>query len=135
MEERPAVVKLNAAEAGESSGVSVTDAPSAATAAAILRDAGAATAIVTIGLAGAVIVGDDVRALLSPPPIRGRYSVGSGDAFLGGMAVAIARGDSMVEAARLGLAAGIANAQVPGAGTLDPGAIQGILDGIVGTSI
>jgi 1-phosphofructokinase family hexose kinase len=135
IKEHPAVVKLNAAEAGEASGVSVIDPSSAAAAAAILRDAGAASAIVTIGLAGAVVVGDDVRTLLSPPPVRGSYSVGSGDAFLGGLAVAIARGESTVDAARLGLAAGIANAQVPGACTLDPSAIEPILERIVRTPI
>ena len=48
--------------------------------------------------------------------VRGVYPVGSGDAFLGGLAVAFARGGSVVEAARLGMAAGIANAQLPGAG-------------------
>jgi hypothetical protein len=36
----------------------------------------------------------------------------------------------VVEAARLGLAAGIANALVPGAGELDPASIAGILEGI-----
>jgi hypothetical protein len=43
------------------------------------------------------------------------------------MAVGFVRGDGVVEAARLGLAAGIANALVPGAGELDPGAIGSIL--------
>jgi fructose-1-phosphate kinase PfkB-like protein len=67
---------------------------------------------------------------LVPPATRGAYPVGSGDAFLGGMAVAFARGDDVVEAARHGLAAGIANALVPGAGELDPDEIEGILEGI-----
>ena len=67
---------------------------------------------------------------LIPPDLRGAYPVGSGDAFLGGLAVAIARGELVVEAARLGLAAGIANAHVPGAGMLDPMSIAGILEAI-----
>lgn len=128
--ERPAILKVNAAEAGEASGVSVTDAQSAASAGRILRDAGAACVIVTIGPGGAVVVGADDPIQLVPPVLRGAYPVGSGDAFLGGLAIAFARGESMVEAARLGLAAGIANALVPGAGELDPASIAGILDGI-----
>jgi hypothetical protein len=44
------------------------------------------------------------------------------------MAVGFVRGDGLVEAARLGLAAGIANALLPGAGELDPEAIGAILD-------
>ena len=128
--ERPAILKVNAAEAGEASGVSVADAQSAAGAGRILRDAGAACVIVTLGPAGAVVVGADDPIQLIPPDLRGAYPVGSGDAFLGGLAIAFARGDSMVEAARLGLAAGIANALVPGAGELDPASIAGILEGI-----
>jgi len=128
--ERPAILKVNAAEAGEASGVSVADAQSAASAGRILRDAGAACVIVTVGPAGAVVVGADDPIQLIPPDLRGAYPVGSGDAFLGGLAIAVARGESMVEAARLGLAAGIANALVPGAGELDPASIAGILEGI-----
>lgn len=133
--ERPAIVKLNAAEAGEASNVAVSDAASAAAAADVLRDAGAACVVVTLGLGGAVVASGAERAHLIPPDIRGAYPVGSGDAFLGGFAVAYARGEPVVEAARLGLAAGIANAQIPGAGELDPTAIERILEQIALTSI
>jgi 1-phosphofructokinase family hexose kinase len=128
--ERPAVVKLNADEAGESSGIPVSDAESAIAAADALRDAGAGLVVVTMGSAGAVVVGSGERAHLVPPDVRGAYSVGSGDAFLAGLAVASANGEPMIDAARFGLAAGIANAQVPGAGELDPIAIGGILERI-----
>jgi hypothetical protein len=43
--------------------------------------------------------------------------------------------ESVVDAARLGLAAGIANAQLPGAGELDPTVIDGILERITLTPI
>ncbi|MDQ6794328.1 MAG: hexose kinase [Chloroflexota bacterium] len=133
--ERPAIVKLNAAEAGEASAVSVSDAASAAKAADVLRDAGAACVVVSLGLGGAVVASGGDRTQLIPPDIRGAYPVGSGDAFLGGFAVAYARGEPVVEAARLGLAAGIANAQIPGAGKLDPSAIVRILERITLISI
>ncbi len=128
--ERPAIVKVNATEAGEASGLVVTDADSAARAGRILREAGASCVVVTLGLDGAVVVtaGDSTR--LVPPDLRGAYAVGSGDAFLGGLAVAHARGELVSDAARLGLAAGIANAQLPGAGQLDPTVIDGILERI-----
>lgn len=128
--ERPDVVKVNAAEAGEASGVPVTDVASAAAAADVLRGAGAATVIVTLGVEGAVVVNDDGRSRLVPPAMVGPYPVGSGDAFLGGLAVAVARGESVADATRLGLAAGIANAQVPGAGELDARGIARILEAI-----
>jgi 6-phosphofructokinase 2 len=125
--ERPEVVKVNAGEAAEATGIAAADAASATTAARALVEAGAANVAVTLGLAGAVVATAVGVTTLVPPDVRGRYSVGSGDAFLGGMAVGFVRGDGVVEAARLGLAAGIANALVPGAGELDPGAIGSIL--------
>ncbi len=128
--ERPSLVKLNAAEAGEASSIAVVDVSSAAAAADALRRAGAGTVIVTLGSDGAVVVGPDGRSRLRPPAIVGPYPVGSGDAFLGGLAVAIARGEPALTAARLGLAAGIANALSPGAGALDPGRIGPILEAI-----
>jgi fructose-1-phosphate kinase PfkB-like protein len=67
--------------------------------------------------------------------VRGIFPVGSGDAFLGGLAVGLGRGDDVVAAARLGLAAAIANAQIPGAGELHPAAVQPIVAGISIASI
>jgi Fructose-1-phosphate kinase and related fructose-6-phosphate kinase (PfkB) len=115
--------------------VSISDAASAAAAADVLRDKGAACVVVTLGLGGAVVVSAGGRAQLIPPDVRGAYPGGSGDAFLGGLAVACARGEPVVEAARFGMAAGIANAQIPGAGELDPTVIERILERIALTSI
>jgi 1-phosphofructokinase family hexose kinase len=128
--EQPVLVKINAEEAGEATGILVTDAGSAERAAATLRQRGAGSVIVTLGSAGAVIGSGAGSARLIPPDIRGAYPVGSGDAFLGGLAVGISRGDPVSEAARLGLAAGIANALLPGAGELDPRDVNRILDAI-----
>jgi 1-phosphofructokinase family hexose kinase len=129
--ERPAIVKLNAIEAGEASGITVGDDASAVEATRVLRDLGAGAVVVTLGAGGAVVATAAGRARLVPPDRRGSYPVGSGDAFLGGLALAVQRGEAVVEAARLGLAAGIANAQVPGAGRLDPATVAEILDAIV----
>ena len=133
--EGPTVVKLNADEAGQSSAMAVSDASSAAAAGGVLRELGATWSVVTLGSAGAVVVGPSEQVHLVPPDLRGAYPVGSGDAFLGGMAVAYARGEPVVDASRFGLAAGIANAQIPGAGELDPAAIDGILQRITPTSM
>jgi len=133
--EGPALVKVNAIEAGEATGVDVVDPSSAVAAADLLRQSGAATVVVTLGREGAVVSTAAGRIHLVPPDLRGAYAVGSGDAFLGGLAVALAGGESVVDAARLGLAAGIANAQLPGAGVLDPAAIAAILGGVTQRTI
>ena len=130
LDRRPELVKVNADEAAGASGLAVTDAESAEPAARMLLGAGAGGVVVTLGRRGAVVATPSRFARLVPPEVDGIYPVGSGDAFLAGMAVALARGDDLVEAARLGLAAGTANALMLGAGELDPMAIGPLLQGI-----
>jgi 1-phosphofructokinase family hexose kinase len=114
----PSVVKVNADEAGAASGSIVTDPTSAIAAAGSLRDRGAGAVVVTLGAAGAVAHDATGSWHLSTDEPPGRYPVGSGDAFLGGLAVGLTGGGTLIEAARLGMAAGIANAATPGAGEL-----------------
>ena len=126
--ERPELVKVNANEAAMATGIAVNDEAQAAFAAQRLRDQGAASVVVTLGANGAVIATATGTNHLRAPDIRGPYPVGSGDAFLGGMAVGLVRGDDVIAAARLGMAAGMANAMLPGAGELDPGTIPALLE-------
>ena len=83
-------------------------------------------AIVTRGVHGAVAsTTTGTWAVGSVPArLRGPYSVGSGDAFLAGYAVALARGEPPADALRLGAAAGTANARTPGQGELDPDEVR-----------
>jgi len=109
---RPAVVKLNEAEAGVG--------PDGALAAARgLHERSGGAAIVTRGRAGAVLVTPDGDAMAGSLDADGAYPVGSGDAFLAGLVVALDRGAGWPDALRAALGAGAANAAVPGAGRLD----------------
>ena len=119
LDARPTVVKVNAGEAAEVTGTEVGDRSSAIDAAEALRRAGAAGVVVTLGRDGAVVCDDRGRWGLVAASASGTYPVGSGDAFLGGLTVALAAGDELVAAATLGMAAAIANADLPGAGILD----------------
>lgn len=132
---RPAVVKVNATEAGDAAEVEVVDAASAVAAAHALRDRGAIAVVVTLGTAGAVAVSAAGDARLEPPDVRGAYPVGSGDAFLAGLATALVGGAPLVEAARRGMAAGIANALLPGAGELDRATAEGLVGLVTVTSV
>jgi fructose-1-phosphate kinase PfkB-like protein len=98
---------------------------------------GAENAVVTRGVHGAVLAtGDGTWELGNLPPAhRGRFSVGSGDAFLAGLLAGIARGSSMADALRLAGAAGAANAAVPGQGELDPADVERTLRACSVTSI
>jgi 1-phosphofructokinase family hexose kinase len=124
LDARPTVVKVNAGEAAEVTRMEVGDRSSAIDAAEGLRRAGAAGVVVTLGRDGAVVCDDGGRWGLAAASASGTYPVGSGDAFLGGLTVALAGGDELVAAATLGMAAGIANADLPGAGILDAASVD-----------
>jgi 1-phosphofructokinase family hexose kinase len=119
----PALVKINAHEASELLEKPVADRDRGVAAARTIRaragGAGHAVAI-TLGEAGMVLVDPDGRAFAGSSSARGRYPVGSGDAFLAGMVAARADGEPWAHAAAAGLGAGAANAEIAGAGRLDP---------------
>jgi 1-phosphofructokinase family hexose kinase len=126
----PEVVKVNAGEAAGLLDASVRTAGEALAAAVELRRmAGGAghAGLVTRGAEGVAVAAPDGSTWEGRLYVRGRYPVGSGDAFLAGLIVALERAgkrapiqDSWSGALRLALAAATANAELPGAGRLDP---------------
>ena len=119
---RPWLVKVNAREAADAAGLAGAPGEGAVVEAARgLRARTGSVVLVTRGMEGAVLVdGTGAAWLVGGPPERGRYPVGSGDSLLAGLAVALAAGFPLPEAARRGVAVGAANALVPGQGELDP---------------
>ena len=126
LDERPWLVKVNAAEAETVTGTSARTEKRADAAVAELRNLGAAIAIVTRGVHGASLsTADGGWALDSLPAAhRGPWSVGSGDAFLAGFLAGLARGRPAPDALALAGAAGAANAMIPGQGELDPADVE-----------
>jgi fructose-1-phosphate kinase PfkB-like protein len=87
--------------------------------------------VITRGLDGAVALGPDGATFrVGPPATRGSYPVGSGDAFLAGLAHATLEGRTFVEAVQLGSAAAGANALARGAGRLDAADATRLADAI-----
>jgi 1-phosphofructokinase family hexose kinase len=123
---RPWLVKANAAEAAAALGTTVATVEDAVAAVARFVAAGSSVAIVTLGTAGAVARLGEGTWRVGAPPRRGRYPVGSGDAFLAGLLVACLEGASPAEQLRLATGAAAANALVPGAGRLDPSVARAI---------
>lgn len=122
VEAGPHIVKVNAEEAGTLLGRVVRSLDQARKAALeILHrvDAGERTAIVTRGAEGAIVAMSTRAILRARLYERGRYPVGSGDAFLAGLVTALHGGGSLRAALCLALGAGTANAEMPGAGRLD----------------
>ena len=119
----PDVVKVNAAEAAGVLGVSVTGGDEALAAATAIRDLAGGVGhagIVTRGAEGVAVVAPDGGRYEGSLYERGRYPVGSGDAFLAGLVVALEQGSDWPSALALALGTATANAESPGAGNLDP---------------
>lgn len=109
-------IKVNASELGEALGVEILSAEQARLAAHILLAAGLGQVVVTLGRDGAVWVSSAGSWLASAPDIRPVSSIGSGDAFLGGLAVGLTSGLSPEQALCQAVAAGAANALTFGGG-------------------
>ncbi|NLF56468.1 MAG: 1-phosphofructokinase, partial [Candidatus Hydrogenedens sp.] len=71
---------------------------------------GAGLVALSLGAGGALVSRDGERYEVRPPKIKEVNPVGSGDALVAGFAVGIERDLPLAETARLGVAAGTANA-------------------------
>ena len=120
---RPALVKINRNEAADLLGVEPGgELVQMATA---LRSRTGGTVVLTDGAAGSVGLDRSGRVFRAAAPARrGRFPVGSGDSYLGGLLTALDRGEELDAALRLATAAGVANAQIPGPARFDPELIR-----------
>lgn len=127
LEAGPDIVKVNAAEARELLGVPTARHEEALAAARKLRDLAGGdghAGLVTRGAEGVVLAAPDGTLYEGLLYVRGRYPVGSGDAFLAGLVTGLDRGVGWAEALCLALGTATANAEIPGAGKLDAGRAQ-----------
>lgn len=109
VEARPSLVKPNREEAEALTGQTVDGPAAAARVARALVARGIETVIVSLGAAGAVAASGD-RVLHGSVSVPGAvHPVGSGDCLLGGVAVALTRGEGLDDVLRLGVACGAAN--------------------------
>lgn len=74
-------------------------------AAAGLLDLGVASAVVTLGSRGALIVTREGNQLVPAIPVKAVDTTAAGDAFTGALSVALARGENMRKAVEFGVAA------------------------------
>lgn len=88
----------NETEAGQLSGIAVTDRQSAEAAARRLLDAGPARVIITLGERGALLAEPGRTVLVPSVAVDVKDTTAAGDAFNGGLAVALASGIKPEEA-------------------------------------
>lgn len=114
IEAKPEMVKGNRRELERLLGRHLDDEESTLRAAEELHSRTISIAAVTRGRDGAIAVTNDGCWRSVAPRVREVSAVGSGDAFLAGVVLALSRGESMEEALRLGVAAGTACVLTPG---------------------
>ena len=142
IDERPDLVKINAAEACELLATprmnEIAHAREAADAIRARAGGDGHAVVVTLGEQGMVLVDPAGDAWHGAVAARGDYPVGSGDAFLAGLLTALEKEEEVAtspaaperdsvddagawaRAAALGLGAAAANAEAPGAARVDP---------------
>lgn len=128
---RPDVVKINATELSGHAGRPLQTVRDVASVAASLPGAGEGKggggAIITLGQAGAVVAHAGACWHVAPPAVAAISPVGSGDAAAAGVVLALEGDADLVEAARLGVAAGTANALHLGAAHFSRSEVERIL--------
>lgn len=129
----PALVKINRAEAAELLAKPLDS--DLATMAAAIREQTGQMVVLTDGREGAVGMSAESCLHAVAPDINGRYPVGSGDAFLGGLLATLDSGADLAEALRIGTACGVANALVPGAGQFAASSVAAIASKVQLTSL
>jgi 1-phosphofructokinase len=82
-----------------------------------LRARGAGAVVLSRGAAGALLVEEAGAWRLIPPAVEAVVEAGAGDCMTGGIAAGLAQGQALVEAVRLGAAAGCAKVMRHGLGT------------------
>lgn len=114
LDARPDLVKVNRREAAELLGV--PDNTDVFDLALRIRSVTVGRVVITDGAEGSFAVDGSARWRATWTGAPGRYPVGSGDSYLGGLLTGLDRGDSFDRALRLACGAATANALVPGAG-------------------
>lgn len=127
---RPELVKINDWELAEFICGPVSEPPQLLAAAARVRDAGAASVIVTRGEKPALMLAEDEAWQLTPPHFEQGHREGCGDAMMGAIAAGLARGMPLREAAVLGAAAGAANFLRHGLGRASREVVEQLRDAV-----
>jgi 1-phosphofructokinase len=142
VEAKPFAIKPNSRELERLVGRKLDSIDDVALAALEVNRGGVEVVLVTMGSRGAICVRDEQVWRVHPPAVERRSTVGSGDSFVAGFAVALARGQPLEDALRLASAAGAATALAPGTGLAAAETVRALVtqvrvetDARLGTSI
>ena len=111
---RPYLVKPNATEAAQLTGINVCNVTTAHAATMKLHQRGAEIAVISLGKQGALLSAPNGVWAASPPAVQARNANGAGDALLAGLVYSLSHGEEFPDALRMGVACGTAAAGLNG---------------------
>lgn len=123
----PFLVKPNRDEAEGLAGKPIASPRDAWQALQSFSERGARRAILSRGAEGALVLWEGRRYRVRPPAVDAINPVGSGDCFLGGLAVGLRLGSSVHDSLRLAAACGAANAARPETGAVSRDAVEALV--------
>jgi 1-phosphofructokinase family hexose kinase len=110
----PFLIKPNAEEAQELTGLPVSTPAEIAAAGKAIQAMGAGNVIISLGKQGALLVNGQRAWLATSPEIVERNPIGAGDSMVAGLVWGLSQGHHMPEALRHGIACGAATASQSG---------------------
>jgi len=114
--EKPFLIKVNRSELAAATGRGCESAAQLRDAARLLLVLGVKWVAISQGPKSVALFSKTEQWIVTPPAVAAVNPIGSGDAMMAGIAVALSRGQAMLEAVRLGVACGAANALTPTSG-------------------
>jgi len=114
------VITPNEKEAEVLSGISIVDDESTRKAAAIIREKGVDTVIITLGSRGAFICNAEIEQFISAIKVEAVDTTAAGDVFNAALAVALSEGRTLEDAVRFAIAAAAISVTRLGAQTAAP---------------
>lgn len=111
---RPQLVKPNAEEAQELTGLPISNPTEIAAAAAAIRTQGPESVIISLGKDGALLANGTSTWLAASPEIVEGNPIGAGDSMVAGVVWGLSEGTGLAEALQRGIACGAATASQSG---------------------
>jgi len=100
----------------------------------VLDLGGVGAVVASRGPSGALVAAREQAPIwFRPPPVRPVSTVGAGDSMVAGIAASLARGHDLIDATRLGVAAGTATVLTPGTELCTPTDVALFLDEVIVT--
>jgi 6-phosphofructokinase 2 len=128
------LIKPNLGELSKLAGVEELDSAALAAAAQNLIGEGRCDIVVaSLGPQGACVITQDLVDHIPAPAVKKRSTVGAGDSMVAGLVHALARGQSVREAARLGVACGTAATMNPGTELFKKADVDKLYDWLIQT--